>query len=340
MNPTARLEDVARAAGVDKSTASRALDQSRRHRISAATRERVLAAAEALGYTPNALARGLRTARTRTLGIAVPQLANPVFAQIIRGAAAGASERGYGLVISLVEEPSADPCAYERLTRSNRVDGLLVATLGQDDVLCAALSRAPVPYVVVNRRIRGMDACIAFDGFEAARQATACLISLGHRRIAHLTGGADGYNGARRLEGFGAALDAAGLPRDPKRVAVAGYTMDGGERATRALLALPDRPTAILAATVLSAAGALKALHASGIAVPAAMSVLSIHDAELAEMLHPPLTALRLPTLSMGATAAHGLVDLLEGKATTLHRPLPPHELVIRESTRPPPAEP
>lgn len=336
MTRTVKLEDVALAAGVDKSTASRVLNNTSPHRVGEKTRERILAAAQSLGYTPNALARGLRTSRTYTLGIAVPQLENPVFAQIIMGAAEGAHERGYALVISLVEPLAAEPDVYERLAQANRVDGLLVATLEEDAALCKALARASVPFVVVNRKLHGVDACVAFDNFAAAKQSTEYLLSLGHRRIAHLAGRLNGYNGTSRLAGYRAALEAAGIKPDPKLVVAAGYSLDGGEQATRTLLAARVRPTAILAATMLSAAGALKALHAAGVDVPRGMSVMSIHDAELAEMLHPPLTALRLPTRAMGVAAAHGLIDLLEGRTRSFESVLAPERLYVRGSTCPP----
>jgi LacI family transcriptional regulator len=333
MARTVKLEDVAAAAGVDKSTASRVLNNSTPNRVGAQTRERILAIAAELGYTPNPLARGLRTSRTYTLGIAVPQLENPVFAQIIAGAAATARDGGYSLVISLVEQLQGEPDVYEKLAKSNHVDGLLVATLEEDGVLRKALERASVPFVVVNRKLRGVDTCVAFDSFEAARASTEYLISLGHRRIAHLAGRLNGYNGTGRLAGYRAALEAAGIEPDPKLVFAAGYTLEGGEQAARTMLASRTRPTAILAATVLSAAGALKALHSAGVDVPGEMSVMSIHDAALAEMLHPPLTAMRLPTRQMGVSATKGLIDLIEGRATTVQHVLPPEELRVRAST-------
>jgi LacI family transcriptional regulator len=336
MARTVKLEDVAAAAGVDKSTASRVLNNSTPHRVGVKTRERILAAAEQLGYTPNALARGLRTSRTFTLGIAVPQLENPVFAEIIAGASGAARARGYSLVISLVEQLQGEPDVYEKLANSNRVDGLLVATLEEDSVLRKALERASVPFVVVNRKLRGVDTAVAFDSFEAARASTEYLLSLGHRRIAHLAGRLNGYNGTGRLAGYRAALEAAGIEPDPRLVFTAGYTLEGGEQAARTMLASRTRPTAILAATVLSAAGALKALHSAGVDVPGEMSVMSIHDAELAEMLHPPLTAMRLPTRAMGVSAAEGLIDLIEGNTTTVQHVLPPEQLRVRASTSPP----
>jgi LacI family transcriptional regulator len=331
-----KIKDVATAAGVDASTVSRVLNNHATQRVGAETRTRILAAARELGYQPNPLARGLRTARTYTLGIAVPQLDNPVFAQIIIGATNAAHARGYELLVTLVTDLDAGPRVYERLAQTHRVDGLLVSTLEKDEVLMKALERASVPYVVVNRQVRGVDNNVAHDGFEAARQSTEYLISLGHRRIAHLAGRLTGYNGTRRLAGYRAALEAAGLKSDRSLVAEAGYTFEGGERAMRAILKLNPRPTAVIAATVLSAAGALRVLHAEKVRVPEDMSVMSIHDVQIADMLHPPLTTLRMPLQEMGKVATDGLIDLLEGKTKTVSRIFAPDKIIVRESTAPP----
>lgn len=331
-----RLKDVAEAAGVDASTASRVLNNEAGHRAAADTRDRILAVADELGYRPNAIARALRTSRSKTLGIAVPQLDNPVFAQIILGATSAAHARGYELLISLVENAAGGSGVYERLAEANRVDGLLVSTLEEDASLRRTLQRAAVRYVLVNRKIRGVANFVALDNFAAAREATGYLLSLGHRRIGHLAGRITGYNGSQRLAGYQAALREAGIEPDPALVSEAGYTLEGGVRATEAMLALRRRPTAILAATVLSGSGALKALHAAGVAVPADMSVMCIHDMPIADMLQPALTALRMPAQQMGAVATDGLVDLLEGKADSIARVLQPEGLVVRASTAPP----
>jgi LacI family transcriptional regulator len=296
----------------------------------------VLAKADALGYRPNAMARALRTARTFTLGIAVPQLDNPVFPQIIIGATSAAHARGYELLISLVEQAADSSGVYERLAHANRVDGLLVSTIEEDAALRRILKLTSVPHVLVNRKLRGVPNFVVHDNFEAARASTEYLLSLGHRRIGHLAGRITGYNGSQRLAGYEAALRAAGITPDPALVSEAGYTLEGGTRATEAMLAARRRPTAILAATVMSASGALKALHAAGVRVPQDVSVMSIHDLPIAEMLQPPLTALRLPLQEMGRVATDGLIDLLEGRTKGVSRVLPPETLVVRASTAPP----
>jgi LacI family transcriptional regulator len=334
-HPEATLADVAQAAGVALSTASRILNGESGHRVAEATRDRVLAAARQLSYRPNTIARGLRTARTFTLGIAVPQLENPVFPQIIVGAEAAARERGYSLLISHVAESDTESRTYERLAGVSRVDGLLVATLEDDTRLAAALATTSRPFVVLNRKLRGVDNHAVFDSFAAAEMATAHLIALGHRRIAHLAGRMQGYNGTRRLAGYRAALRAAGFRRDTERVVPAGYTFEGGVVAMRELLRDPVRPTGLVAATMLAAAGAMKVLHDEDVDIPGEMSIVAIHDATIADMLYPPLTTVRLPAQELGASATRGLVDLIEGKTKGVSITLPPQGLVLRASTGP-----
>lgn len=328
-----RLKDVAEAAGVDTSTVSRVLNSEAGHRVAAETRDRVVAAATALGYRPNAMARALRTARTNTLGIAVPQLDNPVFPQIIIGATSAAHARGYELLISLVDQSSDKSSVYERLAHANRVDGLLVSTIEDDATLRRVLKRTSLPFVFVNRRLRGVPNYVVHDNFAAAKVSTEYLLSLGHRRIGHLAGRITGYNGSQRLAGYEAALRAAGIAPEPALISEAGYTLEGGVRAAEAMLAAKRRPTAILAATVMSGSGALKALHAAGVRVPDDMSVMSIHDLPIAEMLHPPLTALRLPLQEMGRMATDGLIDIIEGVTKSVSVVLSPEQLVVRSST-------
>ncbi len=331
-----KLIDVARAARVDASTVSRVLNKQAGQRVGPETRDRIVKAASDLGYAPNAMARGLRTARTFTLGIAVPQLDNPVFTQMMIGATRAAHARGYELLITLVEDLTVGSGVYDRLANAHRVDGLLVSTLEPDDVLRKALEHASVPYVVMNRKARGIANCVALDNFAAAKQSTEYLVSLGHRRIGHLAGLLTDYNGTRRIAGYRAALKAAGIAPDPALVAEAGYTLEGGDRAARALLRVTPRPTAMLAATVLSAAGALRALHAERVRVPAEMSVMSTNDLQIADTLHPPLTTLRMPLLEMGRIAADGLIDLLESKTRAVTDLLHPNGVVARESTAAP----
>lgn len=331
------LKDVARLAAVDVSTASRVLNGSATQRVSEETRARIVEAAKALDYRPNALARGLRTSRVFALGIVVPQLDNPVFSSAIRGAETAANALGYSLLISHRDPGRAVDGEYRRLTVAHRVDGLLVASLDEDRGLIGALEETGVPFVLMNRRIEGAPA-VALDSQEAARIGVEHLLDLGHRRIAHLAGRLEGFNGQARLAGYQAALLSRGLPVDPDLVEPAGYTVEGGKRALEALLArlAGNPPTAILAASVVSAAGALAALHEAGIGIPSDISIAAIHDAPIAAMVYPALTTVQTPTESMGARAVELLVALIRGEQPAYLPLLAPTGLIVRRSTAAP----
>lgn len=279
------------------------------------------------------MARALRTSTTSTLGIIVPQLDNPVFSAAIRGAESAASAEGYSLLISH-RAPGQTASTITNLSQINRVDGLLVASLDDDEILRSDLKAADVPYVVLNRMLGGAPLTVVLDSRAAALRATDHLIGLGHRRIAHLSGRAGGFNAGERLSGYKDALRAAGIDWDDRLVRAAGYTFEGGRSAMKELL--PCAPTAVMAATLVSAAGAMSVLHDSGLTIPDDMSVIGLHDAAVAEMLYPALSTVAMPTEKMGRVAADLLIRLLRGENPENVAALPPGELVLRASTAPP----
>jgi LacI family transcriptional regulator len=332
----ATLSDVAALAGVDVSTVSRVLGGNKNQRVREETRQRITDAAKTLNYQPNLSARGLRTSRTYSLGIAVPQLDNPVYYQIILGAERGAYERGYSLVIAHIEESAADDAAYSRVVRANRVDGLLVTTLDDNSAILRAVKQAGVPFILLNRKVRGVRNCFYFDSRAAARMATQHLIDLGHRRIAHLSGQVNPSTGLGRFAGYCDALEAAGIAYDPDLVAVSGYTVAGGAEAMKQILARnKPLPTAVFPLTLAAATGAMMVLHAHRISVPQEMSVVTVHDGPMAEVMYPQLTTVRLPVEQMGYEGAQALVDLIDGERKEAKQQFDPIELIVRSSTAP-----
>jgi LacI family transcriptional regulator len=333
-NMRATLNDVASHAGVDVSTASRVLRGDQKQRVGEETRLRILETAKRLDYQPNITARSLRAAKTFSLGIAVPQLDNPVFSQMIIGAERGARERGYSLLIAHIEEGSSDGAAYERLASTNRVDGLLITTLDDNSVVLHAAKKARVPFVLLNRTMQGIDNSIYFDSGEAAKIAVRHLIGLGHTRIAHLSGQLNPSTGIGRFAGYRDALAEAGIPFDPSLVAVSGYTIKGGADAMRAVLQhAKARPTAVFAITLAAAAGAIMALQQYGVRIPEDLSVVTVHDGPIAEAMFPPLTTVQMPVEKMGYDGAIGLIDLIEGRKSQINSMMQPLRLVVRGST-------
>jgi len=326
----ATLAEVAAMAEVDVSTVSRVLRGQSEQRIRAETRERILEVAKKLNYRANYTARALRMSRTFTLGIVVPQLDNPVFSAAIRGAENVAAQNGYSLLISH-RDPGDAGTTIAKLSQMNRVDGLLVASLDADEVLRSDLAEANVPYVLLNRQLPGTALSVVLDSREAARKATEHLISLGHRRIGHLGGRPGGFNAQERLAGYRIALDAAGISFDPSLVTMGDYTFSAGRDSVKQL-AKTDA-TAIMAATLVSAAGAMAELRLEGWQLPQEMSVIALHDAPFAEMLFPALSTVMMPTEEMGRVAADLLIRKLSGKEAGPVQALPPGRLIVRDST-------
>lgn len=337
LSPAATLSDVAALAGVDVSTVSRVLGGNKNQRVRQETRERIEAAAQHLNYRPNLSARGLRTARTYTLGIAVPQLDNPVYYQIILGAERGAYEKGYSLLIAHIEESASDDAVYARIAQNSRVDGLLVTTLDDNSAILRAVKKAGVPFLLLNRKVRGIRNYFSFNSRLAARMATEHLIALGHKRIAHLSGQVNPSTGVGRFAGYRDALAAANIPYDPSLVKVSGYTVAGGAKAMREILEhASPLPTAVFPLTLAAATGAIMTLHAHGVSVPAEMSVITVHDGPMAEVMYPQLSTVRMPVQEMGFEGAQALIDLIDGKIQIARRDFSPLELVLRSSTAPP----
>jgi len=338
MAPTrarATITDVASEAGVHPSTVSRVLNGHAGSTIRPATRERVLAAADVLGYRPSALARSLRLQRTLTLGMLVPDITNPFFSSIIKGAEDAARERGYNLILCNSEDQPEREAAYLRLLRERQVDGVLIASSQMADETIEGLRADSFPFVLVNRAAQdGEDLAVVVDNHAAAVEVVAHLAALGHRRVGHIAGPQNTTTGRDRREGYEAGVRAHGLAHEPALVVEAeAFSEDAGDRALGIMLAGPARPTAIFAANDLIAVGMLQRLRRIGVRVPDDLSIVGFNDIPLAGLLEPALTTVRVPQLAMGVAGAHLLIDRLEGRPIGEIRLTLPTELVIRASS-------
>ncbi|HEX6686836.1 MAG TPA: LacI family DNA-binding transcriptional regulator [Candidatus Limnocylindrales bacterium] len=326
------ISDVAALAKVDRSVVSRLINDDPRLNIRDTTRQRVLDAIEMLGYRPHAGARSLRTARTQTLGLLIPDFANPVYAEIIKGAERAAAKVGSVLVTGSATGAGANTGVYLDLLGHGRVDGLLLAggtmSASQQD----ELARIRLPWLVINQAGPGKRRYIALDDQKAAALAVTHLVGLGHRRIAHIGGPRGSDTARRRRNGYLHALRQAGLEPDPALLVTAEYTPEGGAKAMTHLLQSSAPPTAVFVATVASAIGALHAAYEMSIAIPAQVSVIAVHDLPLAASLIPPLTTVRMPLQHLGARAVEMLLD--EDPNEDIREVVSePIELVVREST-------
>ncbi len=332
------LSDVARQAGVDTSTVSRVLSDSDGARVSAATRSRILDAAAALNYRANIVARGLRTARTRTIALIVPRIDSTVFAEIIAGATEVARTQDYTLLIGQQEEGRDGEPLYTKLAQANQIDGLILAPRIRDDTLVRRLAGLRIPVVVAHSKVRSVPYCVTTDSFAATKQVINHLLALGHRRIAYLARVSVFYNDGRRLAGFRAALRAANVAPDEAPIVHTPHSYRDAYAHTLRLFETSTPPTALFTVSLIAAGGAMKALEAIGRRVPEDVSVVALYDGEFADVLTPPVTTMRVPRIEVGETAARVMIDLLEGRQPTQPLMLPPGPLIERASTAPPPA--
>ena len=318
----ATLKDVARLAEVDPSTVSRVLRGDPSQAVRPDTRDRIMAAAGSLRYRPNALARGLRTRRTDTIGLIIPSLENVGFSEVTHGIQAAAAAAGKLVVVIESEaldrfEEASMAEAYSRLITDGRVDGLIVAFATVDDHLVSQMADRGMPLVLVNRRTAGIHGSVVVDDERGSDMAVAHLAELGHTRLGYIGIAAETDTARRRERGFREAMARAGLPVRDAWIAVGSPTIAGGRRATGALLsqAGQDRPTGIFVASLLGAIGVLAELRDQGVTVPAGMSVIAFNDHELAEHLDPPLTTVRMPNFRMGEEAVRLLLEAIDGQA-------------------------
>jgi LacI family transcriptional regulator len=322
---------------VHPSTVSRAL-----HRadlpLRPETRRKVLAAVERLEYRPSAIARGLRLRRTNTLGMLVPDITNPFFPPVIRGAEEAARERGYELVLCNTDDAPERETASLRLLRERQADGVLIATSRMADATLSAVRREHFPFVLLNRGSRvPADLSVEVDNERAAESVIAHLAILGHRRIAHIAGPRSTTTGAERAGGYREAMKARGLPLEAALLAEADAYAEasGYAAATRLLRAAP---TAIFAANDLLVLGALRAAREAHLRVPQDLSLVGINDIPLVGLIEPPLTTVRVPQREMGEIAARMLIAVLENEPIVRHHVLLGTTLIVRGSTAEPAA--
>jgi LacI family transcriptional regulator len=329
------LRDVARAAGVHPGTVSRALNPATEALVNEDTVRRVRAAAARLGYRPNPMARGLKTNRSYTVGVLVPDIQNPLFPPIIRGIDDRLAAAGYTPLIANTEnDPQRERQDFEAL-RARQVDGFITATARLDHELLDAVAASGAPLVLVNRRVEdgGLPSAVA-DDREGARQAVAHLVALGHRRIAHLAGPQEISTGRGRLEGFEAAMAHAGLEVDPALVRFArAFTEPEGARVCEELLAGDVGFTAVVAGNDLLALGCYDVLERRGLRCPHDLSVVGFNDMPFADRFHPPLTTVHIPHYELGAAAADLLLERLADPATSPRDVELQTRLVVRGST-------
>ncbi|HET7558588.1 MAG TPA: LacI family DNA-binding transcriptional regulator [Limnochordia bacterium] len=343
----ATIEDVARLAGVATSTVTRALQDS--PRISQATKARVRAVVAQLGYRPNTAAAELRIRKSWVIGIIISDNANPVLADIVRGATAVARRLGYHVILCNSDNLPEVESEHVSTLLSRQVEGLIVSVAREQGPHLDRLRRLETPLVFVNRQPEIAErACIAADNEAATRLATLHLMHVGHRRIGFLHGDLRFSTGRERLAGYRLAHRQRGLPVDESLIIAGNFDSETTFRAALELLARPDRPTALMSSDIYSTLGMMRAVQARGLAVPGDLSLIGYDNHPWTELLSPPLSVVAQPTEQMGVAAAVALFAQIDGaKAGNGPREAPaiaeylqrlPCRFVERHSIAPPPS--
>lgn len=335
--PSTRIttRHVAERAGVSQPTVSLVLSQNPTARISAETRARILKAAEELRYSPNLVARSLVRSRSYALGIIVPDFRNPFFADVVSSVQRVAAEEGYAVL--LCEAGESSPAKYLDALHARIIDGVIIDAVGASSVDSALLDRTNV---VLIDQLPGRWPGVATDAESAGTQAADHLIGLGHRRIAFIGPAIDAHSFRMRERGFWKRLAANGIALPSGYLVRANATALDGCRAMRSLLALEARPTAVFCVNDVIAIGALKACIAGRVRVPEEISLVGCDDIELAQLVTPELTTIKVPARELGGRAARLLIRAIEGKgAGKKSVRMLPVELVKRGTSGPAPSE-
>jgi DNA-binding LacI/PurR family transcriptional regulator len=333
----ATIADVAREAGVSKALVSFALND--RPGVSAETRQRILEVAELLGWRPSMRARSLSTDRAFALGLVVardPDIisGDPFFPGLISGIEAALAPVGQSLVLSMVSSEEAEDASYRQLAENGRVDGVILSDLRTNDSRISLMDELGLRAVTLGRAdIESSFPSITLDDGPGIRAAVSHLAGLGHRRIAHVAGPSKMLHGSRRRASFSAALRDAGLPEGI--VVETDFSASQGARATAELLALAERPSAIVYSNDPMAIAGIGAAQRAGLAVPGDLSVTGFDNSEVGEYIHPSLTTVATSAREWGRRAADALLRLIAGDPVD-DLELEPARLVVRGSTAPP----
>ena len=348
------INDVAEYAGVSPTTVSHVLNETRFVREE--TRRKVLDAVEALDYQPSAIARGLATKSTQTIGLVISDITNPFWPAVTLGIEHEISRSGYHAIFCNTDEDASREEEYLRLLAARQIDGLLIAPSGTRSKRLLKMAQSGLPMVLIDRDSPDLQApmvCVANE--EGAYRATKHLIEMGHKRIGVLMGTPSISTQVLRTAGYKRALREAGLPLDetlivradlrfytnlpqrpfsrPTNARQEGQGIPSASESVRQLLALPTPPTALFVTNNQMILGALQAIRNNDLTIPDDISFISFDDHDWAPFHAPPLTVIRQPTYQLGQIAARKLIALIRGEEVA-DRDVLPVQLIIRKSVK------
>ncbi|NMO94719.1 LacI family DNA-binding transcriptional regulator [Paenibacillus lemnae] len=333
MKPT--IYDIARLAGVSTATVSKVFNN--RGSISDKTKKRIMAISEELNYQPSGVASALAGKKTFTIGLLIPDVMNPFFAEMTRHVEDRAHELGFNLVICNTDNNQQKELKYIQLLRQKRVDGIVAATGVSDEKLLKELIKDEIPVALISRDMSVLSAStVLVDDFAGGHAAASYLIALGHRRIGIVTESLDIISSRDRVRGFQDAMDNAGLTLAGDQVKVSDFSPEGGSRAACELLDSTHPPTAIFACNDILAIGVMHAARQKGLSVPLQLSVIGFDNTLLAALSDPPLTTIAQPIQAMGQQVVDLITREINEITSIKQRIVLLPELVIRGSAQEP----
>jgi len=326
------IKDIAKSAGVSHSTVSRALADN--PLIAESTRQRIQRLAQKMGYSPDAIARGLVTRHTHAIGIIVTSIADPFVAEVVRGIEEIAGNHRYRVFLGTSHNDPAREVNLVKAMREWRVDGVIVASSRVGSLYKPLLKEIGVPIIAINNEHEGSYIhSVAVDDVRGAELATRYLIEQGHRIIGHLQGPSDRVSSKNRLTGYRRALVKAKIKFDPTLVAQGDGHPESGSQVTR-LLSHSPVPTAIFCYNDMTAIGVLSALKRCGVHVPGDISLVGFDDIPFAMYVDPPLTTIHQPKDEMGRQAMQMALALMGDEKSKVSNVVIQSKLIVRESTR------
>ncbi|MDD8017210.1 MAG: LacI family DNA-binding transcriptional regulator [Bacteroidota bacterium] len=331
---SAKLKDIALKTGFSQSTVSRVLHKgSQKVSISEETIRIIKKTAEELGYRPNILARSLRTEQTHEIGILVPDISNPFFSTIVKNLASELRKFGYGTVVYDTDENTSLEEESLRHLLDKRVDGLIVAAVGQEAKHLKEIVHKGIPLITMDRCFNDFDVDgVSVDNVQGSIMAVQHLLNEGHQRIAFIQGLPGTYANEERKKGYAKALELAGIPIDPQLIGGNDFRASNGYIETKHLLTIKNPPTAIFSASDLITLGVLEALREEKKIIPQEISLVTFDDPYFTKYLSPALTAVAQPIERMVEIAVNLLFRRMKNPQEQIRRVLLEPTLVVRNS--------
>lgn len=326
------MRDVAEQAGVSVTTVSHVINHSRP--VNTDTRQRVEQVMQVLGYQPNVLARSLRKGKTNTIGVILPDNANPYFAEVVRGIEDASFSQGYSVILCNSDNDLEKERFYTNVLIEKQVDGIIFVAAGLSDGNLQNLQTRGIPAVMVDRKVPGVQLdCVFADNQVGGYLATEYLIGLGHTSIACISGPQGGASSRERITGYRQALEVSGIDPNPDWLVEGDFQYQGGYEALKLLSKAGSIPTAIFACNDLMAIGAYRYAQEKNISIPQELSIIGFDDISLAAFVNPPLTTIRQSKDKMGSLAANLLLERIANKNMGLRQEIVAVQLVVRGST-------